>query len=63
MPQARPNACAATSCTLHLLPTPGKPARRPLFTNPALVSKANEAMACLATAVIYLADLFGLPDA
>ena len=32
------------------------------FTDPALVAKANEAMACLATAVIYLADLFGLPD-
>ena len=33
------------------------------FTDPALVAKANEAMACLATAVIYLAGLFGLPDA
>jgi hypothetical protein len=33
------------------------------LTDPALVAKANEALACLATAVIYLADLFGLPDA
>ena len=50
MPQARPSACAATSCTPHRLSTPGRPARRPRVTDPALVAKANEAMACLATA-------------
>ena len=33
------------------------------LTDPALVSKANEAMACLAIAVMNLVDLFGLPDA
>jgi hypothetical protein len=32
------------------------------FTDPALVAKANEALACLATAVIYLAELFGEPE-
>jgi hypothetical protein len=34
-----------------------------LVTDPALTAKANEAVACLTTAIITLADLFGLPDA
>jgi hypothetical protein len=34
-----------------------------LVTDPALTAKASEAVACLTTAIITLADLFGLPDA
>jgi hypothetical protein len=34
-----------------------------LVTDPALVAKANEAVACMTTAIITLADLFGLADA
>lgn len=34
-----------------------------LVTDPALTAKASEAVACLTTAIITLADLFGLPGA
>jgi hypothetical protein len=34
-----------------------------LVTDPALVAKANEAVACLTIAILTLTDLFGLPDA
>jgi hypothetical protein len=31
--------------------------------DPAMTAKAEEAVACLVTAIVHLADLFGLPDA
>jgi hypothetical protein len=33
-----------------------------LVTDPALTAKASEAVECLTTAIITLADLFGLPE-
>jgi hypothetical protein len=34
-----------------------------LVTDPALLAKANEAVACMTVAIVTLADLFGLPEA
>jgi hypothetical protein len=46
------------------LPSSGVSNAAGVLTDPAMAAKAEEAVACLATAVLYLTDLFGgsLPD-